>query len=124
MSGGITTPPLGIFVEEGASVALKQHEYGHFLQYRKMGAVNYYMNVALPSIINEAENKLERALFGRTVFSVPHFYYRTETNANSQSQSFFGNGAPISSWPGMNSTRRTPFSFPERLSLYLFFISH
>jgi LysM repeat protein len=118
MSGGMTTPPLGIFVQKGASQGLKQHEYGHFLQYKSMGALSYYKNVALPSLYNAAENSFENMLFGKTVFSVDHAYYRTETDANTRSQNRFGPNSPITSWPNNGQTGSTPFTWSQRLGIY------
>jgi LysM repeat protein len=118
MSGGMTTPPLGIFVQKGASQGLKQNEYGHFLQYKSMGALSYYKNVALPSLYNAAENSFENMLFGKTVFSVDHAYYRTETDANIRSQNRFGPNSPITSWPNNGQTGSTLFTWSQRLCIY------
>jgi hypothetical protein len=119
MSGGITVPPLGIFVEQGAGTDLKQHEYGHYLQYKNMGALGYYKNIALPSLYNAAENKFETWLFGKPVFSVPHSFYRTETDANRNSINFFGTSLDKSFntyFP--TNTQTTPFTWYERLGIY------
>ena len=89
MSGGISVPPLGVFVEKPAYPGLKEHEYGHYLQYKQMGVIKFYINVAFPSLVNATENRLEIWLFGQPTFSVPHLYYRVETDANSRAQNFF-----------------------------------
>jgi hypothetical protein len=119
MSGGITTPPFGIFIEQGAGTDLKQHEYGHYIQYQKMGALNYYINIALPSLYNAAENSFERAMFGKLILSVPHSHYKTETDANRNALEFFGNSIDKSfnrRFPP--NTKMTPFTWSQRLGLY------
>jgi hypothetical protein len=83
-----------------------------------MGALSYYKNVALPSLYNAAENSFENMLFGKTVFSVDHAYYRTETDANTRSQNRFGPNSPITSWPNNGQTGSTPFTWSQRLGIY------
>lgn len=50
---GITTPLFGgIRVYSLNDIALKQHEYGHFLYVQRYGIFNYYLGVAPASIIS------------------------------------------------------------------------
>jgi hypothetical protein len=55
-----------------------------------MGAIKYYLKIGIFSFLNTAENKIEEALFGKTMFSVDHHKYYTETNANKLADDFFG----------------------------------
>jgi hypothetical protein len=87
---GICLPPFGIVVYRGASLALKQHEYGHFLQYRQMGFLRFYLVVGLPS------------LWSAVFFPENHFNLKVEKDANKRASAFFGEDAPISNvlfWP-------------------------
>ena len=88
---GVCLPPLGIFVYKGASIAVKQHEYGHYLQYRAMGFWKFYLLVGIPS------------LWSATLFPKRHRYRSFERDANNRSRAFFGENTVLSdliSWPG------------------------
>lgn len=87
---GICIPPFGIFVYKGASRALKQHEYGHFLQYRQMGFWYFYFKVGFPSLCSAA------------FYPRNHHNLKVEKDANQKAVDFFGPDAPIANvrfWP-------------------------
>ena len=87
---GVCMPPFGIVVYRGVSLALKQHEYGHFLQYRQMGFFRFYLTVGFPS------------LWSATFFPKNHINLKVEKDANKRASIFFGKDAPISNvllWP-------------------------
>lgn len=87
---GVCLPPLGVFVCGGASLALKQHEYGHYLQYKGMGFWRFYLNVGIPS--------LRSAIFNPQ----NHSTLEVEKDANRRAVAFFGKAAPINNpnfWP-------------------------
>ena len=87
---GICLPPLGIFVSKGASLALKQHEYGHFLQYKAMGFWKFYLYIGIPSIKSAYFNPRN------------HRLHPVEKDANKRASIYFGKDAPINNqqiWP-------------------------
>lgn len=87
---GVCLPPVGIIIYQGASLALKQHEYGHFLQYRQMGFFRFYLKVGIPS------------LWSATFYPRNHYNLNVERDANKRAAAFFGENAPISNarfWP-------------------------
>jgi RHS repeat-associated protein len=87
--GAVTLPPFGIFSSH-VEPAMIHHEYGHWLQYRSDGSPSaFYLYHGLPSIYNEIENTFEGRYYGAEHLSVPHDYYRTETDANSRSALYF-----------------------------------
>lgn len=75
---GVCIPPLGIFVHEGASVAIQQHEYGHYLQYQELGFLRFYFFVGIPS------------LWSATLFPRTHNRQSYERDANRRSRVFYG----------------------------------
>lgn len=87
---GVSLPPLGIFVSQGASLALKQHEYGHYLQYKEMGFWQFYTKVGFPSFMSASFNPQN------------HSRLEVEKDANRRAVLFFGKDAPINNsylWP-------------------------
>ncbi len=87
---GICIPPFGIFVSPGVSHALKQHEYGHFLQYRQMGFWKFYFGVGFPSLWSATFNPRN------------HHNLKVEKDANQRAVDFFGPDAPVANirfWP-------------------------
>ena len=127
MHGGITIPPIGIFVEQGKWLGLRQHEYGHYLQFRSIGAFKYYKEIAFPSIYNAAENELEHWLFGGNYLSVYHRFYSSETQANDLSKNYFPSNTPISTdpyWVGMKETKYSGFNWHQRLAVYYLAMSY
>jgi len=118
---GVTLPPAGIFVGKGSGLDTKQHEYGHYLQYKDMGAGSFYWNVGLPSIYNVAENNLETVLFGKLTYSVDHRYYSVETDANQRALNFFGSSIDknFNNYFPTN-TRTTPYNWYERMWRYFY----
>ena len=85
---GITIPPLGIWVGKGTSLATKQHEYGHYLQYKSMGFGGFYGDVGFPSLYSAWKNS-----------SYIHGQQWFERDANSRAHSFFGSYSNLGSWP-------------------------
>lgn len=86
--GGITLPGRGIIVGEGAfsrgiSPFVVKHEFGHILQARALGYVNFYKNIGIPSLWS--------ASFGNS-----HHTLWTEVWANNLSYNYFGKP---SNWP-------------------------
>lgn len=75
---GICLPPIGVFVSKNASLAIKQHEYGHFLQYQEMGFFYFYFQIGLPS------------LWSATFFPKLHHQRSFERDANKRSRAYFG----------------------------------
>ncbi|MBU1067749.1 hypothetical protein KKE60_08175 [Patescibacteria group bacterium] len=51
---GMCLPPFGIYVNRNAPEHVRQHEYGHYLQYKEYGMAKYYLTVGLPSVISAA----------------------------------------------------------------------
>lgn len=96
--GAITLPGIGILVYPGGGKdkALLQHEYGHYLDYKFSGdlnfhpkspssALNFYMMIGIPSLLNTIPfvNELP-GLDGS------HRNYWTEIRANQWAESWFG----------------------------------
>lgn len=60
ITGGVTIPELAIFVDDRNDVALVQHEYGHYLNYKyweiyygKFNAsVVFHSFISVPSVVN------------------------------------------------------------------------
>ena len=85
-AAGLTVPPHGIIVGKGVFTrgfskgkALLQHEFGHYLQYKKIGHKAYYEVIAPESI------------WSATFHTSSHRTYWTETWANHLSKMYFGN---------------------------------
>ena len=114
MRGGITLPPFGIIVKKvPENEWLIQHEYGHQLQYKEVGAINYYLKIGIPSLWNTIENHLD--LENGLGLSVPHRKYEAETDANSRAQKWFGPDAPIKTEPNKAQTVYRNNTWYERL---------
>ncbi len=75
---GVSLPPFGILVGRNASINLKQHEYGHYLQYRVMGFFRFYIEVGLPS------------LWSATFHPRIHYLQSFEVDANRRAREYFG----------------------------------
>lgn len=96
--GGITLPEYGIALGKGVynsmtpySISLKQHEFGHILQYRQLlatygnvsDALNaYYNNIGIPSASSAI---MEGVTFG----AWRHSYSSFEIKANQLSSAYF-----------------------------------
>lgn len=85
--GAMTVPERGIIAGEGvftsgkmAGKAMMQHEFGHILQYRKVGSLAYWSIIAPESFTNA------------TLFPSSHKTFWTETWANYLSKGYFGRG--------------------------------
>ncbi len=119
IKGGIALPPLMILVAKGSHESLKQHEYGHFLQYKKLGALAFYGKVGLPSLWNCIENKWEEKKYAGIKYSVPHSYHRVETEANDLAKAHFGKHSALACWPSLSETRESCKKWYVRIFLYL-----
>ena len=107
---GVTIPERGIIVGKGVftyrangGMAMMQHEFGHVLQYRKVGVIDYYDVIAKESLLNCGYDKL----FGTNT----HSTYWTETWANYLSKNYFGD-----KWLGVEifSQMKWQFYYPSR----------
>ena len=104
-----TLPDIGIFAGEGVfssgqlnGLVMMQHEFGHILQFRKVGAEFYYKVIALESALN---------CNGIWPYNgIPHDEYWTETWANYLSKQYFGER-----WFGMEMKikKRLDFYYPS-----------
>lgn len=103
---GVTIPERGIFVGQGVFTgkseygrALLQHEYGHILQYQKVGRRNYYSVIAKESLKSCNEN------------IDAHANFWTETWANYLSKQQLGR-----KWLGCDnySSRKRLFYYPAK----------
>lgn len=90
-----TLPDIGIFAGDGvftsckiSGIVMMQHEFGHVLQYRKVGSDFYYAVIAKESLMNCGEVSPYNG--------IPHDKFWTETWANYLSKQYFG-----SRWLGM-----------------------
>jgi RHS repeat-associated protein len=82
---GFSAAPIGIFITDNnyKGIMLEdesyvQHEYGHYLQYKEVGAYDYYLKIAIPSAID---------LF---LHPKTHHIQPYEIDANRRSNAFFG----------------------------------
>ena len=107
---GFTLPDIGIFVGDGAfssgekrGLAMMQHEFGHVLQYRRVGADFYYRVIAKESAMNCGDIWPYNG--------ISHSEYWTETWANYLSKQYFGDR-----WLGMEKRikKRTAFYYPSK----------
>lgn len=108
---GATFPGRGILVSKGVYTfgrpdgkALLQHEFGHILQYREVGAKAYYSVIAPESLASATRSQSA------------HDHFWTETWANYLSKEYFGNN-----WYGykLKSYYAENISFSNRLRLYI-----
>lgn len=88
--GAITLPGIGIFTDNYKDKYKLMHEYGHILQSQAVGVGAFYKYYGAPSLYNTIENSYEERTYGREYYSVPHDYFRTETDANSRAANYFG----------------------------------
>lgn len=118
---GFTLPDKGIFVGKGVfsghsinGHAMMQHEFGHVLQYRKVGAILYYKSIAKESMFNCACDEL--------LGTRSHDTFWTETWANYLSKNYFG-----SQWLGVETfssdkwLRYYPSKDPSKLFKFIKF---
>jgi hypothetical protein len=89
----ITLPPYGIFLSPETYSSKKdsfliKHEFGHILQYRKLGFFQFYFLVGLPSLYS--------AIKASTHKKYKHQTAQVEVEANSLSYQYF---KQPSSWP-------------------------
>ena len=109
---GATIPELGIIVEKGIYTSgsdvgreLLQHEYGHILQYKKVGAKAFYSVITPESVASASYSYISP--------SYNHDSYWTETWANYLSKQYFG-----ANWLGGNYGRiAQPLSTINRIRL-------
>jgi len=92
-SGGVTLP-MDIVVGEGVydsrtyfCLGVKQHEYGHILQYKELGSIDavYYDAIGIPSLRSATLDGLSNSCFEWN-----HNYFWTEEWANTLSKNYFG----------------------------------
>ena len=102
---GFTLPYRGICVGSGVfskqkaeGLAMMQHEFGHVLQYRKVGQWSYYKVIAKESIQNCISDKIHH--------TSTHDTFWTETWANYLSKAYFG-----VKWLGKEIYKPTSFLF-------------
>lgn len=109
---GITIPERGIIVGKGVYTsgltegkAMLQHEFGHILQYRQIGAKAYYSVIAPESLAS--------AVYLGINPSHSHYFFWTETWANYLSKGYFGRN-----WLGFNYPKEYP---AQNISLFNLF---
>ncbi|MEL6122306.1 MAG: hypothetical protein AAFR14_01190 [Bacteroidota bacterium] len=102
-SAGLCLPGIGVLVGDGVysrrtNLSLVMHEYGHILQFRRVGWWRFYLIIGLSSLLSAVSNG-----FGRG-----HMSYWTEYWANHLAKSFFG-PAVWTEWryPAKDITDRT-----------------
>jgi len=92
-SGGVTLP-MDIVVGEGVynsttdfCLGVKQHEYGHILQYKLLGSIDalYYNIIGIPSLESATLEGLSNSCFEWN-----HNHFWTEEWANTLSKNYFG----------------------------------
>ncbi|UKK53729.1 FKBP-type peptidyl-prolyl cis-trans isomerase [Prevotella sp. E2-28] len=105
-----TLPDIGIFAADGVftssqidGIVMMQHEFGHVLQYRKVGKDFYYRVIAKESAMNCNDIW--------PYDGIPHAEYWTETWANYLSKQYFGER-----WLGMETQilGRESFFYPSK----------
>ena len=87
--GGITLPGIGIIVSKKEDIALMQHEYGHFLDYKNfvgkygfvIAVIIFYCFIGLPSLCNSVYDKIFK--------QKTHTFFYTETRADNLAKAFF-----------------------------------
>ena len=106
--GAVTLPPFGIFIDPGyysylenrpdpnELLALKQHEFGHFLQWLTGSTVTYYCIISPYSI-------------GSTKLANNHQKSWTEKGANTLAHSFFGSRSLMGPRYGYQIYQKTPY---------------
>lgn len=82
-------------------LAMIQHEYGHILQYRKVGTYFYYSVIAKESLAN--------CMFDKVFKTDTHSSFWTETWANYLSKNYFGNN-----WLGRETKKSISFYYPSK----------
>lgn len=104
----VTIPERGIIAADGVfssqmkkGLAMIQHEYGHILQYRKVGTYFYYSVIAKESLAN--------CMFDKVFKTDTHSSFWTETWANYLSKNYFGNN-----WLGRETKKSISFYYPSK----------
>jgi len=100
ISGGVTIPGVGIFVDNRNDKALLQHEYGHYLNYQYwkltwgsvIAGATYHTFISAPSIINMG--------FDKALGTHTHADFFTESWADQFAKNYFG-----SSYVGYKDSR-------------------
>lgn len=81
---GLTIPQLGIIVSKGAignDKNLIRHEFGHILQWRKLGNLGFYFKIGFPSLWSAIKACLKKGYF--------HQKHPVEIDANKLSYQYF-----------------------------------
>ncbi len=81
---GLTIPQIGIITYPGAFVndlGLIKHEFGHILQWRKLGSIRFYFKIGLPSLWSAIKANLKKNYL--------HQNHPVEINANKIAYQYF-----------------------------------
>lgn len=120
ISGGVTLPGIGIFVQPNDK-PLVTHELGHYFQFVNSGfnLAGFYLNVGIPSIINQTENIIARSLgLNPKALGIDHTSFYTETDANRLAFGDKGLGVRFS------TTTQPSLPWYNRLNLYFNILKH
>jgi len=82
----ITLPQIGIIIYSGAfseklDLPLIHHEFGHILQFRKLGSYKFYTKIGLPSVWSAAKASIITTYY--------HQNHLVEQNANELAYAYF-----------------------------------
>jgi len=81
---GITIPQVGIITFPGAfanDLGLIKHEFGHILQFKKLGSIRFYFKIGMPSLWS--------ALKASLVKNYVHQSHLVELDANNLAYHYF-----------------------------------
>lgn len=83
---GLTIPEIGIFTYVGCfsetnDMAILKHEFGHILQFKKLGSLKFYLKIGVPSLWSAV-----KAYFIKKYF---HQKHKVEINANYLAYHYF-----------------------------------
>ncbi|WP_017259395.1 hypothetical protein [Pedobacter arcticus] len=83
---GLTIPQIGVITYPGAfsnrlDIGLIQHEFGHILQWRKLGSLGFYFKIGFPSLWSAIKASLVKRYF--------HQNHPVEINSNLLSYEYF-----------------------------------
>lgn len=83
---GLTIPEIGIITYPGAfsnglDIGLTKHEFGHILQWRKLGSIGFYSKIGFPSLWSAIKASLVKHYF--------HQNHPVEINANLLCYNYF-----------------------------------
>lgn len=81
---GLTLPQIGIITYPGGfsnDLDLIKHEFGHILQWRKIGSIRFYFKIGFPSLWSAIKASFKKDYFHQT--------HLVETNANQLVYQYF-----------------------------------